>query len=426
MILRDGTKAWVPLDLPGLEVQAPEQVQNLVCVTETMQECGTYEDGSKGFCRNWNVDMVSWPKGTPLFQGNTYADIPNRKQTGGDFYTPLQPIQELTSLISAAAQPQATWVPFGITNIPVAVSADASFLLTTENNGSSDQLNGWDVKTLKHLWSFVESPRSVYFTPIIDSKNQAVIVVSTPLTEPYQRILYWIDMHTGQTIHTFSLSGDGGYAGAVLAPETSTLYTTEPGKIQIIDAKSATIQATLNFDGSSDTLVEAVSPDQKYLATNSPTDNRVDIWDIQARKITQSIPGVAFPGNWRGCLQFLPDGKRMIKCSYDTKQFTYTIAFFDTQTWQQINQIVIPASIIGSVSPSPDGRWLAVPLSDADFPERIALYDLDTLQLARTLRVGTDQVEVYAFTPDSQTLWFVDHSETLANNEILVPFFIAQ
>jgi eukaryotic-like serine/threonine-protein kinase len=135
----------------------------------------------------------------------------------------------------------------------------------------------------------------------------------------------------------------------------------------------------------------AISPNGQWVATGSPTDRQVRVWNVASRKLERPIPTGDDPR-----VAFSPDGKWFA---------AYGDAFtlLATDSWNPAPGLPLPenGSILGSAAFSPDGRILALVCN-------LSLIQLVDLRTFRSLGVltspGRSMIRAIQFSPDGSLL----------------------
>lgn len=412
VVKADKSTEWTPLEIGGRQAASAQELHSLVCIDESFVKCGTYDDNSTGYCRDWQVSILSFPDGKPIFQSKVSSDIPFQKIAGqGDYYAG-QPMDQLFSLLDVAV----------LQNVVVLkpknpgaglISSDGNNMVMIGNDGRGSILELWDARKGRLLWSVTGSPRANFFAPVFTLDGKSVIVGTNTLPN-YDREIRWYDLTNGKIVKTVKLAGNQE-TGIALSTDGSLLVSSEPTKISVWDTASGQVKSSIAMPEDTDSVLAALSPDNNLVAIASMTytNNRVDIWDLSAGKMLSSIPGSAFEGDTtdRGCLFFLPDNKRLLKCSLDpADKGATTIGVWDAASGTKVVDLDFFGASVSGVAISPDQRLLLVSGVGArmNYAGQLYLYDAQTLKLVDTARAGNGEILAYGFSADSKTLWFYD------------------
>jgi WD40 repeat protein/serine/threonine protein kinase len=215
------------------------------------------------------------------------------------------------------------------------------------------------------------------------------------------------DAKTGQKVLQFSAHKKHARSVAY-SPDGRRLATGSwDGTIKVWDAQAlgpdrdARPSLTLEGPGSQVARV-AFSPDGKWLASASRTrmnSGQVQVWDA-----TTGAPVLAVPAyvNSLKCLDFSPDGRRLVSVGPDPDS---EVKVWDVRTGQELLTLGGHRRPGESVAFSPDGRRIASVAGNLDPAEReVLIWDARTGREMHRLRGHSAGVWCLAFSPDGQRL----------------------
>jgi serine/threonine protein kinase len=196
------------------------------------------------------------------------------------------------------------------------------------------------------------------------------------------------------------LNSDMAPDDAAFSPDGTTLAMAGDEGIQLWDASSRTLVATLTMPGSAtaDTLV--FSPDGKTLAAGNSLTGNVYLWNLSSRTLVATVPpaftkGLYGLGSW---MAFSPDGAILAIAGNNAVAGT-GIRLWDipSRTWGA--SLDDPGSMgVPGIAFSPDGTMLAA----ADASGTVYLWDVRTGKVVAT-QAETEASDV-AFSADGKTL----------------------
>jgi WD40 repeat protein len=169
-------------------------------------------------------------------------------------------------------------------------------------------------------------------------------------------------------VNSLSWSADGKYLA------TTGILTKA---INIWDVNEGKVIRTLKSDLPGHAFnALAYSPDGRYLAAcQGSSANKTRVWDPASGNIVTDV-GEYGPGSCEA-IAFSPQGQ-FLAIAYqrnDTKDLErlFSVAFWDTKTWQLVKRWITPALYVERIAFSPDGRFLAVGghRATATFPQGV-------------------------------------------------------
>jgi WD40 repeat protein len=149
----------------------------------------------------------------------------------------------------------------------------------------------------------------------------------------------------------------------------------------------------------------ALSPDDRTLVAGSrwwdegSAPGEIAFWDLNSRQMLTNLPAI---GGMVRSVSFSADGKTLVACGIEPDW----LALVDTAKRQVI---YTSTNISWQLAMAPDGKTVtALDLMDE---ERIALFDISTRRISRTLPLaGSASTRYQAFSPDGKTLalWYAN------------------
>ena len=184
--------------------------------------------------------------------------------------------------------------------------------------------------------------------------------------------------------------------------------------VRLWDARTGNVTRTLRGHGG-EVYAVAFSPDNSRLASSS-YDGCVLIWDVASGRLLRTLE----VSGWSVAISFSPDSRQLAVGSQNRN-----ITIFDAQTGNNLRTLETRGSM-NIVAFSPNGRYLASGAS------AIALWDLQTGQISRTLEGHQHSIRAVAFSPDSRfiasasldktaRIWNVETGETVRTLETETP-----
>lgn len=144
----------------------------------------------------------------------------------------------------------------------------------------------------------------------------------------------------------------------------------------------------------------APSPDGRLLYVAASDDDRIEIIDLEKRKVVGALPSGPDPERFA----ISPDGKRLYVANEDDA----VVSFVDIATRKVVREVPVGAEPEG-MAVSPDGNWIVCTSESASLAHVI---DARTGELVDSEMVGTRPRDA-KFSADGKTLWV--SSETRAS-----------
>jgi len=282
----------------------------------------------------------------------------------------------------------------------VAFSPDGAKLASASGFHLPGTLKIWDAETTKNIATFQAekgSKDSVAFSP-----DGTKLVWADRL---------W-DVRTGQQrdiiqdkgLYKVEFSSDGKM---IAGTDMSAVNGKRAAVVKLYDIETGKHLKTLN-QGTEWVSSIAFSPDGHLLASGSPSDGTVKLWNVDSGENTAVFTVKPNDGNAM-CVAFSPDStilaaasaERITLLEVSTGQHLYTRQHFN------IDKLEISADVF-SVAFSPDGTKLASASWDG-----VKLWEVPTGRSLTTLQSHARVVTAVAFSPDGATLASGSHDGTV-------------
>lgn len=182
--------------------------------------------------------------------------------------------------------------------------------------------------------------------------------------------------------------------GFAYSPDENRFAIAAYDEIWLLDAHTFEKRLTLMEDTSGyggRYSIVAFSPDGKKIASVNGNSQEIQIWNPVTGEILLSFFGYTKDNS---SIMFSPDGTLLV--SDDTDNY---IRLWDADTGQLQRIIKIDSDYLFSFTFSPDGKTIAT-----TGYQQILLWNVETGQLRRELKGHTDKVYSVAFSPDSNTI----------------------
>jgi RNA polymerase sigma factor (sigma-70 family) len=116
----------------------------------------------------------------------------------------------------------------------------------------------------------------------------------------------------------------------------------------------------------------AFTPDGKYLAEGPAPGESIQVRDVQTRKVVQTLAGGTRRPMNVPRMVYTQGGRVLIACDK-----AHGILLWDTASGSIAHQVALPAGVPDGVDVSPNGRYLAALLNDAEAGTKLSVWRLD-------------------------------------------------
>jgi WD40 repeat protein len=155
----------------------------------------------------------------------------------------------------------------------------------------------------------------------------------------------------------------------------------------------------------------AISRDRQKLATASPDERSVRIWDIatgeQRQVLADGIGGAAE-------LIFSPDGEILVSANYDND-----VRFWRTKSGEMVKKVEDLTGAMFAAEFTPDGKQLIM----GGLDETVYIWDAKTFALNRKLKGHGETISALAISPDGRTLVTGGFDVVTSRNPVKVAFW---
>jgi len=257
-------------------------------------------------------------------------------------------------------------------------SPNDQFVVTVSDDGTA---RSWDAGTGRQLGKFYGHV-SISSQVAISPDNEVVLSGGD---------LLW-ELRTGRRIRELDLIGTEGVA---FSPDGKTIVAAAVGgfgfsvKMFSVSTGKRLIEiADESFSARSATF----SPDCKFVAITSSTDNSVQLWDLTSGKKFGQLIGHTSPVNYA---EFSPDSKMIVTASND-----WTARVWDVGSGKEITSLIGHRGPVNKAMFSADERSIVTASSDTTS----RVWDLEPGKSDNQVIRHKDYVWNVAFSPDSRLL----------------------
>jgi WD40 repeat protein len=240
-------------------------------------------------------------------------------------------------------------------------------------------------------------------------------------TDPATTAVRVWDASTGRLLHSFSGSSGSlkcaAFAPAGPGPVRVIAGGHSDGRVRLWDLVASPNPLTLPGH---ETIVTSVafSKDSHLLATSSPDERTVLVWDTAAGTALRKLTGFAFQ------VAISPDNKLLAGAGGDTRNTDRpgAVRIWDLKTGQELPllQGYQHSRFAQCVAFSPDGKWLAS--TSGDYHQKqldaqageICVWDVASGKPAALRKLPAGYVIALAFSPDSRSLALACSDKTVA------------
>ena len=153
-----------------------------------------------------------------------------------------------------------------------------------------------------------------------------------------------------------------------------------------------TAQRQLQLLNAEPSRAAIVSKDRRFIATSSPGERSIRIWNLATGKQTQNLmDGLSSPAE----MAFSPDGETVVSANYDND-----IRVWKTKSGELIRKVEDMTGAMFAAAFTPDGKQLIM----AGLDETVYVWDAKTFSLLRTLKGHGETIASLAISPDGRTL----------------------
>lgn len=378
---------WQPYSLLT-DARFMEEIKTLVCIQESRNKVGIYNDGEVAYQRVWEVRLVEWPSGIVVAARDFTSAPPDVKFGSGPGYG-VEPVQELlgwlvttlgdrTILLHQNSIGSVAFMPDGRTL--VAAVSDAPERMGGLNYPGVMQI--WNVETGQKTRSFIGHDAvagSVAVSP------QGDLVASGDWNGV---VIVW-DMTTGRPQHSFTTGEDGLAHDLAFSPDGAILAAIQSGRIWLWQLSDGAALSTPVKQG-----IKALAFSSSDQALNFVTEEGIGTWNWTTAQ-SQFKP---LNLNRIDTAVFSADGQLLA-----IKNVT-GIVVWNVADGQQISRLLSQdwgGQMFPPMAFSPDGRLLAV----GDIDGQIAVWDFTSGQAPVSLGQQTiDMMNSLAFSQDGTLL----------------------
>jgi YVTN family beta-propeller protein len=210
------------------------------------------------------------------------------------------------------------------------------------------------------------------------------------------RTLHVIDIASRHRIATIDFGKPTRPHDAKFGPKGLLYVTTElTNSIEVINPRTNKIVSTLPT-GQPESHMLAITHDGKRIYTSNAHSGTVSVIDVANRKVLAVIPVSKYAQR----ISLSVDEH----LAFTADQTKPQLAVIDTATNRVKTWVSLPAVAYGTAA-TRDGRWLLAALSSAN---KIAVIDLGSMKVARTVEVAEDPQEILV-RPDNEVAYVSSH-----------------
>ncbi|MEO8129566.1 MAG: WD40 repeat domain-containing protein [Bryobacteraceae bacterium] len=175
----------------------------------------------------------------------------------------------------------------------------------------------------------------------------------------------------------------------LIAPDVYAERDSKTSTVRVWDLSADRQMQLLN---GAPTRRTAISADRKQLATASPDERSVRIWNMETGKQRQVlVDGIGGASE----LVFSPDGETLVSANYDND-----VRVWKTKSGEMVKKVEDLTGAMFAGEFTPDGKQLIL----AGLDETVYIWDAKTFALNRTLKGHGETISALAISPDGRTL----------------------
>jgi len=195
---------------------------------------------------------------------------------------------------------------------------------------------------------------------------------------------------------------------SLIAPDLYAEHDVKNNTVRVWDLSADRQMQLINGAPSRRT---AVSADRKQLATASPEERSVRVWNIatgeQRQVLADGIGGASE-------LVFSPDGETLVSANYDND-----IRVWKTKSGEMVKKVEDLTGAMFAAEFTPDGKQLIM----AGLDETVYIWDAKTFALNRKLAGHGETISALAISPDGRTLVTGGFDVVKSANPVKVAFW---
>jgi len=269
----------------------------------------------------------------------------------------------------------------------LAFSPDSTVLASGSYGGT---INLWTVETKKLLRTI--NLKFVISSLAFSANNK--ILYSANASPAGGTINLW-GVEAGKLLRTFDINIEGFLQARAFSPDRRIFAAgSRTGTITLWDVETGKLLHTLQGHGNGLWVYSvAFSPDGTTLASCSPDDNTIKLWDVNSGTLKLTISSIPGTGNIVGqpeIVTFSPNGRMLASGGG-----IHIINLRDSETGKLIRTFKEEEDAISLVF-NPDNATLVAGFKDGT----IKIWDIETGELQQTLEGHTSSVHHLVFNPD--------------------------